>query len=1769
MNSEQVKGRRQIKPNPKYHSSSGSPPPPKRQRKRDTPLAVAVPVITRSGRTVKPANRYTPSSSAETESKASPKDLEPDTRGLTDDSTTPADDLLPHADFIRQHHTYLSDLSLKQCPSCHETWFPMQKKVNKKIQSQHPDDCNDCVRNPKRREEFSEFNQTNPFILQCYWNHQLNRLPRMSLNGREEEVFHIATLAEKQMICVVSIFLHVFRRRKVSGAVHFSRGHMIAFPSDHPALLPVLQLPRTTLPFLYVRVQTEDIAKKTIREFKIRRQVIILLLTFLRDSENPLYRDQVYIDPKRVHDLPEDGFIEALVLEADADEPSTEKLLEHFSQSSQSSQPSQSNSSSSFIDECDIDVAIRSEMTMSLQETAPCTSDSFSHDKLSSLLKVQFDSSKRSDIPMSFSNPAILLGAFPYLFITVAGLPIAERPGGEEAGPSNCYPKRRCPVSFQAQVCHLLKICYRTAQGVLCYPFQIPSFVFFARTLISREYLRRNVRYFSEKDLGDMTVGELRQMIQEKSPVTRIESFIHKSMATLAGSQSYWRKRRSELWEIARQSEHINTFFTFGIADLHHPVLLNFLGISSTTSVYERGLHLSRAPGVVDAFFEILSSHLIDVFLKQIGFQWSWSRVEWQERGVAHRHGLGDYLPFRLGSELQACLMAFIARPLLAGDDPPLNTPRELIQSLRSLERHELEEIIHNGRSAERKICCVIDGNISACNPLVSGSDAEDRLDSLITMRLEWKKSTSAAEKAQLKETYAKALADYNVHILDLTNLAHKAYQFEAGDVDIVTDVLNRIKEAGLSELHKSIKKLTVRSMVHTCSKQYCRAKGSCRFGYPQQLWKSTKLTLSFDQDGEAKFSISFRRNDQYMHPRCSVLLLAAGANCDLSPILDRNAVLAYIIKYVSKREPSEEQILRTILSPPSPNVPLEDPIEKSAARIKTRIHSESFLSVSSAMQSIVSTLCMSRTVSISEAIHLILGLPLYRTSLRFIKVPCETKGSEVDLEGDFAQLAIRKNLWDKYRKRPASEEAFNANDFFMSILAQGTTTSSNKIIFFNTFASMKSPPETSSAYVRWAMWFMIRWIPWRGAPGKYFLKRYASDPLMSALTAPSVIDVDDLSNVEVQMFWKGLILIVRRELPILYNKVTVSSSMVMKVKSRKFPQFGRHQDAHRDEGNEADSLSQTFGENLLPDDDSELPNLAQTPHAALGNTEQGRCLAHLLLQNPQDYAKLVEIIAGNKFFQHLKKSGCHPPAIGASVFRGSTLHEVQQIAVDKILGRDIGTHEKGTDSNIRTVLVLGQAGTGKSLVIQTIVSDRDIVSKITATTGTAAFLIRGTTISSLLRLFNRDNFEGKALEACRTTFANVDILVIDEVGMLSESDLNLCFQRLELVLQGKKLTLALFGDFSQCPPVGGRPLYQHPLFDTFDVVVLTKIFRQTDPIFQKILSEIATGTLTEESSLYLFEKTGELYQPERYERFLAENVIHLAATNREVDEINIDCLKKLSLKTGQAIVKVPFFKNERRMDRAQYFTTGAPIVIEKNLSVPFGFTNGAEGVCGPAIYSASLDTHDLPSMRQPAAVLVQCARRSDPGWLEYVRSSFGILNDAFYDVLKGWVPISPETTEEDQKWCTRLPLRLGWAKTIHKAQGQSMPRAVLRLPKRDPSNLIYVAISRLTTLDGLVLLNLPSLTPHSLVSTVNSPSTSRTTISTIMQTIQDPESKSGPHKYPTKKTAKPQRKLMLDKPSHENSAKLNLSIERLSLSPFAADVPNFWLSGSPNYISD
>lgn len=134
-----------------------------------------------------------------------------------------------------------------------------------------------------------------------------------------------------------------------------------------------------------------------------------------------------------------------------------------------------------------------------------------------------------------------------------------------------------------------------------------------------------------------------------------------------------------------------------------------------------------------------------------------------------------------------------------------------------------------------------------------------------------------------------------------------------------------------------------------------------------------------------------------------------------------------------------------------------------------------------------------------------------------------------------------------------------------------------------------------------------------------------------------------------------------------------------------------------------------------------------------------------------------------------------------------------------------------------------------------------------------------------------------------------------------------------------------------------------------------------------------------------------------------------------------------------------------------------ARVMLLKNVDVSDGLVNGAVGTVNEIFFENDCDF--------PSHIYVTFDN-------EKVGKSMRIKRPSLTPGLEKVTPIMPE--EERVTQCggirCQFPLKLVWACTIHKVQGLTLDRAVVSWKKIFAAGQAYVALSRVTSLKGLII---------------------------------------------------------------------------------------------------
>ncbi len=369
-----------------------------------------------------------------------------------------------------------------------------------------------------------------------------------------------------------------------------------------------------------------------------------------------------------------------------------------------------------------------------------------------------------------------------------------------------------------------------------------------------------------------------------------------------------------------------------------------------------------------------------------------------------------------------------------------------------------------------------------------------------------------------------------------------------------------------------------------------------------------------------------------------------------------------------------------------------------------------------------------------------------------------------------------------------------------------------------------------------------------------------------------------------------------------------------------------------------------------------------------------------------------------------------------------------------------------------------GVAGTGKSYVIREFCRKSIAEVSITASTGIAALNIGGMTVHRFtgIGLGPRPEQDHKQFAAgimadhrffrAAQRIRYCKILVIDEISMLTGRTLDFIDYMMRQVRHDKRpfggVQVIVVGDFLQLAPVRKdvRENYDWAFLAkvwkeaNFTNIYLQKIYRQDEGEFVGTLNDFRNGTISERSRKLL---------EGRVIDFPDEDIPRLMTHNAQVDNWNKAMVKKLpgSEYVFKAETEGPDFQVE---------------YLERNLITP------------------------KELVLKPGALVITTANSKDANETEFVNGEMGkvmaISNDMVtVQTARAELQVTPYTWQYDWQddfsaTFRQFPLRLGYALTIHKAQGLTLDRALVDIRAAREPGQAYVALSRVRSVKGLYL---------------------------------------------------------------------------------------------------
>ena len=400
-----------------------------------------------------------------------------------------------------------------------------------------------------------------------------------------------------------------------------------------------------------------------------------------------------------------------------------------------------------------------------------------------------------------------------------------------------------------------------------------------------------------------------------------------------------------------------------------------------------------------------------------------------------------------------------------------------------------------------------------------------------------------------------------------------------------------------------------------------------------------------------------------------------------------------------------------------------------------------------------------------------------------------------------------------------------------------------------------------------------------------------------------------------------------------------------------------------------------------------------------------------------------------------------------------------------------------------QSIFLTGKAGTGKTTFLRNLKTSCQKNMVIVAPTGVAAMNAGGVTMHSFFQLpfmpflpiadavWNEQPNSSNEYqliknirfsETKRELIRELDLLVIDEVSMLRADMLD----AIDCILRSYRsnrqpfggVQVLFIGDLYQLPPVVNRtewellkPYYASPFFFESKAIALAppvyielkKIYRQQDAGFISLLNHIRNNELNGADYQVLQKRFQPQFAPG------TDQYITLTTHNAQADAINQQALARLSGPgfSYEGELKGDFDLRSVTAEKSLLLKKGAQVMFIKNdKGEQRRYFNGK-------IATVMRITPDDIYVKFP----------DEPGELQ-------LEKEVWKNIRYGFDREKSKLEEETLGSFTQFPIRLAWAITIHKSQGLTFERAIIDAGNSFAPGQVYVALSRLVSLEGLVL---------------------------------------------------------------------------------------------------
>lgn len=371
-----------------------------------------------------------------------------------------------------------------------------------------------------------------------------------------------------------------------------------------------------------------------------------------------------------------------------------------------------------------------------------------------------------------------------------------------------------------------------------------------------------------------------------------------------------------------------------------------------------------------------------------------------------------------------------------------------------------------------------------------------------------------------------------------------------------------------------------------------------------------------------------------------------------------------------------------------------------------------------------------------------------------------------------------------------------------------------------------------------------------------------------------------------------------------------------------------------------------------------------------------------------------------------------------------------------------------------KNVFLTGRAGTGKSFILNYYINKCKSEGKsalITAPTGIAALNIDGVTMHSAFSIpipaFGHYDFEIKPSQIKLALAA--DVIVIDEISMCRSDVFEYFYFCMKKVKEEKSTfpQIIVCGDFYQLPPVIKQDeinrlkrlgfdesgfCFTSPYWKEFKFkcIELNEVMRQNEKQFVENLDKLRRG---DTSCLTYFNKK---VVPD-----VLNDCVCICSTSAKADAINELCLNNIK---GPSFIykakRTGFCAKEYTVDDNLLLKEGCKVVLMANDVINNKYQNGTLGKV-------------LKCFNDFVLVELENGEKVNIGFRKWSTNKITVNSGL--------------TNKKEVGSFSQIPLKLSYAVTMHKTQGQTFENVFIS-PSSFADGQLYVAVSRVKTYDGL-----------------------------------------------------------------------------------------------------